>query len=221
MGPRRARPHRRVYRRPVRRPALLAVLALAALGPACGPGQDSTVVAPVPTTTSSPPTTPGSVTTATTGGSSPLEGAGTSPTSVPAVAGPAYLTAVRAARREGADRVVFEFDGGPPGYRVAYVARPVTEDGSGREVPVEGGAVLEVRMEQAAGARISGEQVVPTYRGPTRLRPAGTGVVVEAVRAGDFEGALTWVVGTRARAPFKVSTLTGPSRLVIDVASTP
>ncbi len=142
----------------------------------------------------------------------------TTPSSTPAVAGPAYLTAVRIARQSGFDRVVFEFEGGPPGYTVGYVPRPVSEDGSGKPVPVEGAAVLEVRMEQAAGARITGETVTLTYRGPKRTRAAGTATVVEAVSAGDFEAVLTWVIGARTRAPFTVTTLTGPTRLVVDVA---
>ncbi len=33
------------------------------------------------------------------------------------------------------------------------------------------------------------------------------------------EGYLTWAIGLRAQAPFKVLTLRGPDRLVIDIAT--
>lgn len=144
----------------------------------------------------------------------------TPPVSAPAPAERAYLTAVRVAATEGgASRVVFEFEPGVPGYVIDYIGRPVTEDGSGDEVAVEGAAVLQVRMENASGARIEGEKVVPTYTGPKRVPATGTaGVVTEAVDAGDFEGQVTWAVGLRQKAPaINVTTLSGPSRLVIDV----
>ncbi len=72
-------------------------------------------------------------------------------------------------------------------------------------------------MERAATARIRGDRVFPTYRGPSRVRPSGTPAVVEVVEVGDFEAVLRWVVGSRRRVPFKVTTLTAPSRVVVDL----
>jgi len=83
-------------------------------------------------------------------------------------------------------------------------------------VEVEGDSVLEVRMEQASGADLSGEDLRQTYTGPTRIDP-GTPVVTELVRTGDFEAVLTWVIGVRGRPGFNVTTVTG-NRLVIEVA---
>jgi hypothetical protein len=145
---------------------------------------------------------------------SPLAGADTTPVSVPGTA-QGLLTDVRVARQDGFDRVVFEFDGGMPGYRVAYTERPVLEDGSGDEVEVSGAAVLEVRMEPAAGFKMVGEHPERTYKGPDRVR-GDTEVVREAVRVGDFEALLTWAVGLDAEVPFLVTTLDSPDRLVID-----
>lgn len=146
----------------------------------------------------------------------------TPPVSAPAPGERAYLTAVRvaaAADGGGGSRVVFEFSPGLPGYVVDYIDRPVTEDGSGDEVTVDGAAILQVRMENASGARFEGEKVIPTYTGPKRVRATGAaGVVTEAVDAGDFEGQVTWAVGLRRKVPaITVTTLTGPSRLVVDV----
>lgn len=195
------------------RRAAVAVLFL--LLSACAAGQDPTVDAGGGTSaapSATVPTSPAPPATA-----SPVA----PPISTPAVEPRAYLAAVRAAAadRPGASRVVFEFDTVVPGYTIDYVPRPVTEDGSGSEVTVQGEAVLQVRFENAAGARIEGEKVIRTYTGPDRVPSTGAeGVVTEVVDAGDFEGAVTWVVGLRRRAPaLSVSTLTGPPRLVIDV----
>ena len=43
--------------------------------------------------------------------------------------------------------------------------------------------------------------------------------IVELVRAGGFEAVLTWVMGLKQQTPFRVQTLTGPPRLVVDVAA--
>ena len=93
----------------------------------------------------------------------------------------AELTAVRAAHQPNFDRVVFEFDGTAPGFRVAYGKRPVTEDASGKEVTVQGKYVLEVRMENASGYHLSGDDSHSTYNGPKRIRPSDTLVVEELV----------------------------------------
>ncbi|HET7488194.1 MAG TPA: hypothetical protein VFJ85_09715 [Acidimicrobiales bacterium] len=119
----------------------------------------------------------------------------------------------------GGSRVVFEFDPVVPGYVLEYIQPPVKEDASGKEIPVKGSALLQVRMNNAAGARIAGDKAVPTYTGPKVVAPLGTGgIVTELVDAGDFEGQLTWVIGlTRTPSGVRVSTVSGPSRLVIDV----
>ncbi|MGQ0520102.1 MAG: AMIN-like domain-containing (lipo)protein [Actinomycetota bacterium] len=193
-----------------------AVVVLALLLPACAAGQDPTVEAggDAPAATSASTSTPAS---SGPGTASPVA----PPISTPAVQPRSYLTAVRAAGADqpGSSRVVFEFDSVVPGYTIDYVQRPVTEDGSGDEVTVKGEAILQVRFENASGARIEGEKVIRTYNGPDRVPAAGAeGVATEVVDAGDFEGAVTWVIGLRRRAPsLSVSTLSGPARLVIDV----
>ncbi len=194
----------------------VVVLALVVLLAGCTAEQDPTVEAggPGPETTSA--TTAPAVT------EPPAAAAMTPPISTPPLTPRAYLTAVRAAASPeggGATRVVFEFDPVVPGYKIDYIRPPVTEDGSGDAVTVAGEALLEVRMENAGMARLDGEKVIRTYSGPKRVVPSGSdATVTEVVDSGDFEGVVTWVVGLRQRVPaFTVSTLTGPSRLVIDV----
>lgn len=150
------------------------------------------------------------------GGITVPEGASTATVSVPAPAGdPTGITAVRAARHEGFDRVVFEFDGALPGYEVRYVDKPVTEDGSGNEVTVDGGFVVTVRMTPASAVRFTDDGYQEIYTGPDRI-PGPGATVTEVVEAGDFEGQATWAVGLADRVDFAVSTLESPSRLVID-----
>lgn len=130
----------------------------------------------------------------------------------------ALLTAIRVARHEGYERVVFEFANDVPGYDVRYVDRPVLADGSGEEVEVAGAHVLLVRMEPALDADLTQESAPKTYTGPTRFSP-DTSIIAELVRTGGFEAVLTWAIGTNTEAPFVVTTLDGPPRLMIDLAT--
>jgi hypothetical protein len=202
----------------VRRSALtLPVLLLAPAG--CGGDDDNaaTTAATTTATATTPATTTATATTTTpAAGIDTLEGAGTTPVTAPATnEETALLTAVRAARHEGYDRVVFEFRNALPGYDVRYVAPPVRQDGSGQVVTVQGDAVARIRMENALDADLRRPSAPMTYTGPTRIRP-GTPEVAELVRAGGFEGVLTWVAGLRDRVDFRVTTLQAPPRLVVD-----
>ncbi len=128
------------------------------------------------------------------------------------------LTAVRASRHTGYDRVVFEFREGVPGYDIRYVVPPVRADGSGEEIAVGGSAVLRVRMEPALDADLTQESAPLTYKGPTRFSPDTTSVA-ELARAGGFEAVLTWAVGVEEKQPFRVTRLQDPPRLVIDLSA--
>ena len=101
-----------------------------------------------------------------------------------------------------------------------YVDRPVREDGSGKEIKVDGEAVLQVRMENASGADLSGSTFRETYKGPHQV-PVNGPAAVEAVQAGDFEGVLRWVIGTHGRLPFVAQVQSSPTRLVIDIEDPP
>ena len=185
--------------------AIAAALALAACG------DDATRDAPSASTSQDPPpaTTPDGI--------DVMAGASTEPVSEPAAnTTTALLTDVRAARHEGFDRVVFEFRGDElPGYTVRYVGGPVRQDGSGEVVDVAGSHVVLIRMENALDADLSKESAPLTYTGPQRFTP-GTPQVAELVRAGGFEGVLTWAVGLQDRVDFRVTTLEDPARLVVN-----
>jgi hypothetical protein len=190
---------------------LLAALVAAGCGSSSGSGT-STTAAPGATTAAS---------TETTGGIDPMEGASTTPVegSVENTTATALLERVSLGRHEGFDRVVFQFENLRPGYRVSYVQRPIVEDGSGNEIPVEGGAVLLVRMEPASGFDLATDEGRLVYKGLRRIEgsSAGTSIVKEVVRAGDFEAVLAWAIGVEEPVDFRVRTLDDSARLVVDL----
>jgi hypothetical protein len=124
------------------------------------------------------------------------------------------LVDVRAGGHAGFDRVVFEFRGAVPEHRVQYVDQLV-EDGTGDPVSVAGAANLEVVFE---GANAHEENGSPTL---TRRRfSPGLPAVKEIAQLGDFEAVVSYGIGVDRRRPIEVSTLSSPSRLVIDIATT-
>jgi len=118
------------------------------------------------------------------------------------------------------DRIVFTFKNAVPGYQVGYVKKPITEDGSGNKVAIDGSAVLSIRMDPASGFDVTTGEGVLVYKGPKRLGAVETGTkeIKELVRTGDFEAVLTWVAGLPKELPFAVSTEENPPRLIVDVA---
>ena len=113
----------------------------------------------------------------------------------------------------GYDRVVFEFTGDSvPGYRVEYTTKPVQRCGSGDPVTVAGTGRLIVRFEPAQAHDEHGN-LTPAER----HRTAGLPAVRELTLICDFEGQVAWVLGIAAPSEYRVSELTGPTRLVLDV----
>src|SRR4051794_2492950 len=117
----------------------VAVVSAALLSAGCRGGSSSraTTTTQIPATTATTTATPPTSTSTRTS----LAGAGVSPVSTP-VAGRALLTAVRVSTRDGFDHVEFQFEADAPGYSIKYVDRPVLQDGSGKEMKIQGEAVL-------------------------------------------------------------------------------
>jgi hypothetical protein len=208
---------RSVSSRPVRTAGLVAALALLA---GCG-GTTGTVDAaatagvPAPSTATATSSEPS----ASASGSEPASASASAPAdTAPDVADavePSGLTvtAVRAARHEGFDRVVFELAGsGTPGWRVEYVDTAAAQ-GSGDDVDVPGTATLQVSLQGVSYPYESGAAEVG--RGPVPV--SGTEHVAGVVYDGTFEGAAQAWIGSDAAAPFRVYSLTAPSRVVVEV----
>src|SRR3989441_6626707 len=122
-------------------------------------------------------------------------------------------TATGASPGGGYDRVVFEFTGDSvPGYRVEYTMKPVQRCGSGDPVAVAGTGRLVVRFEPAQ-AHDEHRDLAPAER----HRAPGLPAVRELTLICDFEGQVAWVLGLAAPSEYRVSELTGPARLVLDV----
>ncbi|MBI2912977.1 MAG: hypothetical protein HYY03_03560 [Chloroflexi bacterium] len=193
---------------------LLALVASAVAVVACG---DEAPPAGSPSPTRSPSTGTPSATVTTTPSATPFQG-----TRGPVEASPspnlplggALLVDVRAARHEGFDRIVFEFQGGLPGYRIEYVQPPILGDASGLPITIEGAAFLRARFRSAAAH--DPDTGAQTYTGPRELSP-GLPSLVEAQETGDFEAILTWVLGLTEEADFQVYDLQDPYRIAIDV----
>jgi peptidoglycan hydrolase-like protein with peptidoglycan-binding domain len=126
--------------------------------------------------------------------------------------GTALLVRVRAGRNKDFDRLVFDFEGPVPGVRVQYV-KQLVQDGSGQPIPLRGRAVVQTVIQPAAAHRDDG---TPTLTGPP---PDVNGFAAfrQVADAGDFEGVLTWGIGVAARTGLRSFTLTGPSRVAVDV----
>ena len=203
------------YARTIRASAALGAV-LATLAVASGCGSSSSPQTEPPAAGSTTVTAPSTTTTPT----DPMAGAGTSIVVGPTSAkGTALLERVAVGRHEGYDRVVFQFrDNGVPGYRVEYVAPPFAEDGSGNPVSVDGKAFIHIRMEPASGFDLNTGEGQLIYKGPRRIEgsTAGTSVVQELVRTGDFEAVLNWVIGLDEKVDFRVTTAASPSRLIVD-----
>lgn len=198
----------------IRAPVFLAFCAATLLAlSGCGGDDNGESGANPPTTTTQSTTT--------TNGIDPLEGAATTPVQgePTAAAGEiSLLERVAIGRHEGFDRVVFQFRNHVPGFRVEYVEPPLKEDGSGNVVKIEGRAFVLVRMEPASGFDLSVEEGELVYKGPRRLKgsAAGTSMIREVVRTGDFEAVLSWAVGLDDKVDFRVQTARAPARLIVD-----
>ncbi|MFF9287275.1 AMIN-like domain-containing (lipo)protein [Streptomyces griseosporeus] len=132
------------------------------------------------------------------------------------------VTNIRTGRHTCYDRMVIDIPGataGRLGYSVRYVDR-LYQDGSGRVIPVAGGAVIEVRVTAPAYDPATGAAVYPGR--PGRPLPGVDLTGYRAFRdtrfAGSFEGDTQIGLGVRARLPFRVLRLDG--HVVVDVAHT-
>lgn len=120
------------------------------------------------------------------------------------------LRNVRWAAHDGYDRIVFDFSGGTPGYDIRYGT--LTGEGTGTPIALAGSADLVVRFSTA---RAHTDDYTPTYR--LRTLDPGLTSLKQVKFGGDFEGYVSAGLGLREVAGFRVSILSGPPRVVIDV----
>lgn len=133
------------------------------------------------------------------------------------VDGPLFPTGARVAHHDGFDRVVLDFEGtGTPGWTVRYVDEPVADD-SGIEVDLDGDSILRI---DASGLSTPATEDFDVDQIASGFYDTGQADVVQDVYAsGVFEGWSGSLVGLDEQAPFRVFTLTEPTRLVVDVST--
>lgn len=128
---------------------------------------------------------------------------------------PGALTAIRTGVHPTYDRIVLDFPGGAPAVRRSEFVPKLIRDGSGEVEPMPGSAFADVTMFPARTTDLNGR---PTYTGPRKVLNPGLNNVTGFAITGDYEGYLTIGMGMRRHTSLHVFTLTGPPRVVIDVA---
>ncbi len=125
----------------------------------------------------------------------------------------AAVAAVRVGSQQGFDRLVIQFTGPVPSYEVrTQPTSGFVHDASGEQVTLQGSAGVLVRVRNATPSG--------SYNGPTDYRLGGP-VLAEARQVGDFEGVFSWGLGTSGPACVRVTVLSGPDRLVVDLVRSP
>jgi hypothetical protein len=118
------------------------------------------------------------------------------------------LRSIRTVHHASYDRVVFQFDGALPTYRLRYVPQ-VIQDPSGEPIRLDGAAYVAVAFQGSTARR---------YAGPRTVSPAYP-LLKQVKVTGDFESVLSFGIGLADRAPVHVRRLTAPSRIVVDFAA--
>jgi hypothetical protein len=132
-------------------------------------------------------------------GTGPVSGSG---------GGPTVLTSITVGHHTGFDRVVFTSSQGI-GYSVQYVPQ-VIHDPKGTAINLAGSAFLEVTFQGTPWTTHPAPQttLTPSFPALRQLKPAG-----------EFEAVAHYGIGQATKAGFRAFTLTGPSRLVVDLAA--
>lgn len=119
----------------------------------------------------------------------------------------AVLVEIRAARQDGYDRVVFEFKGGLPGYQARYVAQPAS---AGDLIELDGTAFLLLAFDGASAGPdgFAQQDLHPRFRSVKQVRLVDQG-----------GGRVRLVIGVDAVAGYLAHELTGPDRVIVDVAA--
>ncbi len=125
----------------------------------------------------------------------------------------AEVTGIRVGHHRGFDRIVLDLDGAAPGFSVRYVKR-LHADPSAHLVDLLGPTSLRIVLDPTNAHDV--ETGAGTMTTPRRTRWRFDQVRETAV-IGDFEAFVTVGAGLARRAPFRVLTLTNPTRIVVDV----
>lgn len=110
------------------------------------------------------------------------------------------------------DRVVVDIQGRRPGVRANYTERLIFP-GSGRTVPLRGNRKFQLVLDPARAHNLT--TGANTYKGP-RLKQYNLPTLRGVAFMGDFEGQVEFGFTTDRVAPYRIFTLTDPTRVVLD-----
>src|ERR1700694_1068539 len=120
------------------------------------------------------------------------------------------LKTIRTAPHDGYDRIVFEFSGQIPSYDLSRQdSATFVRDARGQPVTLDG----------SVGIKLVFRNTDATSGVPADARPALTSVK-EIAQIGNFERVLSYGIGLASSQCVRVLELSGPARLVVDVATT-
>jgi hypothetical protein len=126
-------------------------------------------------------------------------------------------TEIRTGAHDCYERIVIELagEGTLPGYSVAYQTGRITRGQTGDQVvDLRGAADLQIVVQSWMGSMEDG-----TLWGEQSIVPTNVQHILELYLADNWEGHMVWGVGLDEERPFRVSTLTDPPRVVVDIAS--
>ena len=126
------------------------------------------------------------------------------------------LINIRTGLNPGFDRIVLDLSAGAVPDNLSYqLVDELTADPSGEIVWLTGEYFINVSAFPLVAHDANGN---PTYTGPPKFRTRNLANVMAIALTGDFEAQTSIGIGVRTRTAVKVFTLTGPNRVVIDVA---
>lgn len=181
-------------------------LCAAVITAGCDQGRPWVPVVPVSPTQPTAPAQPGEP-------PHPAVPAGPTASVNPAAPGTPVLTGMRTGTHPGFDRIVLDFSGPRPQVSSRFVAELI-QDGSGHVERLPGAFFAEIRVSPAQAHDDAGR---PSYGGSRRVTTGALGNVTALAITGDFEGVLSLGVGMRRHTWVRTSTLSSPTRVVIDV----
>jgi hypothetical protein len=117
---------------------------------------------------------------------------------------------LRVARHDGFDRAVVDLRGHRPGYQTFFVDK-LFYDPSAQPVPLKGKHKMYLVLRPAGAYANDGDYL---YAGPQLVRP-GLPALKGIALTGSWEGDMSFGFTSRTR-PYRVFTLTDPTRVVID-----
>ena len=123
------------------------------------------------------------------------------------------VVAIRVGQHDGYDRLVIEFSGPIPAYSVTgRSGTSFTTSPKGQTVTLGGTNGVLIVMHSIVNWT--------SYSGPYAFEP-NFPILREARQIENFEGYQQWALGIQGTPCIRVTTLTSPSRLVVDVAAMP